>query len=98
MVQCLLKALHEHGNYHPPVIIDTVMGVLDKQSRITMLEYFLPNLAHQTILLSSDSEIRPSDDFTKIAPFIAKTYTLQRDIDKQATSLVKGYFGLKQGA
>ena len=98
VVQCLLKALHEHGNYHPPVIIDTVMGVLDKQSRITMLEYFLPNLAHQTILLSSDSEIKPSDDFAKIAPYVAKTYTLQRDIEKQSTSVVKGYFGLRQEA
>jgi len=92
VVQCLLKALHEHGNYHPPVIIDTVMGVLDKQSRATMLEYFLPKLAHQTILLSSDSEIQPSEDFTKIEPYVAKTYTLQRDIEKQATSLAKGYF------
>ena len=92
VVQCLLKALHEHGNYHPPVIIDTVMGVLDKQSRATMLEYFLPKLAHQTILLSSDSEIRQGEDYTKIEPYIAKTYTLKRDIAKQATSLAKGYF------
>lgn len=83
VVQVLLKSLHEFGDYNPPVMIDTVMGVLDETSRSTIMENYFPELSHQTILLSSDSEIRPGTDFEKIEPFISKTYTLQRDREKQ---------------
>ena len=93
VVQVLLKSLHEFGDYNPPVMIDTVMGVLDEKSRATVLENYFPELSHQTILLSSDSEIRPGSDFDKIEPFISKTYTLERDRAKQLTDIVPGYFG-----
>jgi len=93
VVQVLLKSLHEFGDYNPPVMIDTVMGVLDETSRSTIMENYFPELSHQTILLSSDSEIRPGTDFEKIEPFISKTYTLQRDREKQLTDIVTGYFG-----
>jgi len=74
-------------------MIDTVMGVLDEKSRSTVLENYFPELSQQTILLSSDSEIRPGSDFEKIEPFISKTYTLERDRVKQLTDIVPGYFG-----
>jgi len=93
VVQVLLKSLHEFGDYNPPVMIDTVMGVLDESSRATVLENYFPELSHQTLLLSSDSEIRPCKDFDKIEPFISKVYTLQRDREKQLTEVVPGYFG-----
>jgi len=93
VVQVLLKSLHEFGDYDPPVMIDTVMGVLDETSRATVLENYFPELSHQTILLSSDSEIRPGSDFEKIEPFISKTYTLLRDREKQLTEITPGYFG-----
>lgn len=93
VVQVLLKALHEFGDYDPPVMIDTVMGVLDETSRSTIMENYFPELSHQTILLSSDSEIRPASDFEKIETFISKAYTLQRDREKQLTDIIPGYFG-----
>lgn len=93
VVQVLLKSLHEFGDYDPPVMIDTVMGVLDETSRSTVLENYFPELSHQTILLSSDSEIRPGSDFEKIVPFISKAYTLLRDREKQLTEIIPGYFG-----
>lgn len=93
VVQVLLKSLHEFGDYDPPVMIDTVMGVLDENSRATVLENYFPELSHQTLLLSSDSEIRPGSDFEKIEPFISKTYTLLRDREKQLTEITPGYFG-----
>ena len=92
VIQVLLKSLHEFGDYDPPVMIDTVMGVLDETSRATVLENYFPELSHQTILLSSDSEIRPGSDFEKIEPFISKTYTLIRDREKQLTEIIPGYF------
>ena len=33
VMQVLLKVLYNLGDYEPPVMIDTVMGVLDKESR-----------------------------------------------------------------
>ena len=96
VVQVLLKALHEFGDYDPPVMIDTVMGVLDENSRATVLENYFPELSQQTILLSSDSEIRPGKDLEKIDPFISKTFTLQRDREQQLTEVVSGYFGFTQ--
>ena len=92
VVQVLLKALHEFGDYDPPVMIDTVMGVLDETSRATVLENYFPELSQQTILLSSDSEIRPNKDYDKIESFISKTYTLQRNIEQQLTEVIPGYF------
>lgn len=93
VVQVLLKALREFGDYDPPVMIDTVMGVLDERSRSTLLENYFPELSHQTILLSSDSEVRPGTDLKKIEPFISKAYTLIRDKELQKTDVVEGYFG-----
>ncbi len=95
VVQCLLKALHQYGDYAPPVMIDTVMGVLDEASRAVVLEHYFPTLSHQTILLSSDSEIRTNKDLNKIAPFVAKAYTLKRDKVAQQTSIVEGYFDVQ---
>ena len=93
VVQVLLKALHEFGDYDPPVMIDTVMGVLDEKSRSTLLENYFPELSHQTILLSSDSEVRPKSDLEKIEPFISKAFTLKRDKELQKTEVIEGYFG-----
>ncbi len=93
VVQVLLKALHEFGDYDPPVMIDTVMGVLDETSRSTLLENYFPELSNQTILLSSDSEVRPNSDLQKIEPFVAKAYTLLRDKEAQKTNVTEGYFG-----
>ena len=92
VIQVLLKSLHEFGDYDPPVMIDTVMGVLDETSRATVLENYFPALSQQTILLSSDSEIRTGKDLDKIAPFISKAYTLRRDRQMQCTSVDNGYF------
>lgn len=93
VIQVLLKALHEFGDYEPPVMIDTVMGVLDETSRSTLLENYFPELSHQTILLSSDSEVRPEKDLKKIYPFVSKLFTVRRDREKQATEIETGYFG-----
>ncbi|RYF90449.1 MAG: DNA sulfur modification protein DndD [Chitinophagaceae bacterium] len=93
VIQVLLKALHEYGDYDPPVMIDTVMGVLSESSRNTLLENYFPQLSHQTILLSSDSEIRPATDLAKIEAYVAKVFTLQRDREQQCTKVLEGYFG-----
>lgn len=95
VMQVLLKVLYKLGDYEPPVMIDTVMGVLDKESREVILESYFPNLANQAILLSTDTEITTEHDFAKIQAHVAKTYTLHRDKEKQCTFITEDYFGLK---
>ncbi len=95
VMQVLLKVLYNLGDYEPPVMIDTVMGVLDKESREVILEKYFPDLAHQTILLSTDTEITTEHDFEKIEAYVAKTYTLHRDKENQCTTISEDYFGLK---
>ena len=94
VMQVLLKVLYELGDYNPPVMIDTVMGVLDKESREVILEHYFPDLAHQTILLSTDTEITTERDLKKIAAHVAKTYTLHRDKEAQCTTITNDYFGI----
>ena len=98
VMQVLLKVLYKLGDYEPPVIIDTVMGVLDKESREVILEHYFPDLAHQTILLSTDTEITTERDFQKIEAFVSRTYTLHRDKEAQCTTITNDYFGLQKKA
>ena len=93
-IQVLLKVLRNLGDYNPPVMIDTVMGVLDNESRDALMEEYFPQLAEQTILLCTTSEIRTDSDYIKLEPFISKTYTLQRNVELQSTSVNDGYFGI----
>ena len=92
-IQVLLKVLRNLGDYNPPVMIDTVMGVLDEESRDALMEEYFPQLAEQTILLCTTSEIRKDTDYIKLEPFISKTYTLKRIVEEQRTTVEEGYFG-----
>lgn len=94
-IQVLLKVLRNLGDYNPPVMIDTVMGVLDEESRDALMEEYFPQLAEQTILLCTTSEIRKDSDYVKLEPFISKTYTLHRDVEQQCTTVGEGYFGIQ---
>lgn len=95
VMQVLLKVLYELGDYDPPVMIDNVMGVLDKESREVIINRYFPDLAHQTILLSTDTEITTETDFKKIVAYVARTYTLHRDQEQQCTTVSEDYFGLQ---
>ena len=92
-IQVLLKVLRNLGDYNPPVMIDTVMGVLDEESRDVLMEEYFPGLADQTILLCTTSEIRKDKDYPKLEPFVSRTYTLMRDVELQSTHVEEGYFG-----
>lgn len=94
-IQVLLKVLRNLGDYNPPVMIDTVMGVLDNESREMLFEEYFPNLAEQTILLCTTSEVRPDSDYKKLEAFISKTFTLHRDVEEQRTTVSDGYFGIE---
>lgn len=94
-IQVLLKVLRNLGDYNPPVMIDTVMGVLDEESRDVLMEEYFPGLSEQTILLCTTSEIRKDKDFKKLEPFASRLYTLMRDPETQSTHVEEGYFGIQ---
>lgn len=94
-IQVLLKVLRNLGDYNPPVMIDTVMGVLDNESREMLFEEYFPDLAEQTILLCTTSEVRPDSDYKKLEAFISKTFTLHRDVEEQKSTVSNGYFGIE---
>lgn len=93
-IQVLLKVLRNLGDYNPPVMIDTVMGVIDDDGRDVLMEEYFPELAEQTILLCTTSEIHKESDYQKLEPFISKTYTLIRNVEEQNTTVTEGYFGI----
>lgn len=93
-IQVLLKVLRNLGDYNPPVMIDTVMGVLDEESRDVLMEEYFPGLAEQTILLCTTSEIRKDKDYPKLEPFVSRLYTLNRNPEAQQTTVDEGYFGI----
>lgn len=93
-IQVLLKVLRNLGDYNPPVMIDTVMGVLDEASRDALMEEYFPQLAEQTILLCTTSEIRKDSDYKRLEPFVARSYTLCRNVEEQCTTVDDGYFGV----
>lgn len=93
-IQVLLKVLRNLGDYNPSVMIDTVMGVLDEESRDVLMEEYFPGLAEQTILLCTTSEIRKDKDYLKLEPFLSRSYTLVRDVERQSTHIEEGYFGI----
>ena len=86
-IQVLLKVLRNLGDYNPPVMIDTVMGVLDNESRDALMEEYFPQLAEQTILLCTTSEIRTDSDYVKLEPLISKTYPLHRNVEEHNTTV-----------
>ena len=94
-IQVLLKVLRNLGDYNPPVMIDTVMGVLDNESREMLFEEYFPDLAEQTILFCTTSEVRPESDYKKLEAFISKTYTLHRNVEEQKTTISNDYFGIE---
>ena len=51
-IQVLLKVLRNLGDYNPPVMIDTVMGVLDNESRDALMEEYFPQLAEHRLFCS----------------------------------------------
>ena len=76
-------------------MIDTVMGVLDEESRDVLMEDYFPGLSDQTILLCTTSEIRKDKDYKKLEGFTSRSYTLVRNVDEQCTTVEEGYFGIQ---
>lgn len=87
----LLWALRSVSGRQLPIIVDTPMGRLDSDHRLTLLTEFFPHAAHQLILLSTDTEI-DAQAYTILQPAISHTYLLNYDMDAGCVLVDQRYF------
>lgn len=90
-ILCLYWALIKSANISIPFIIDTPYARIDENHRNTITTKFLPNISHQVIVLSTNTEIE-EDLYKEINRFVSKEYTLDYDNKSRSTKVNKGYF------
>lgn len=88
----LLWGLARAARQPLPVVIDTPLGRLDSSHRGNLIERYFPYVSHQVLLLSTDTEIT-SEARKQLAPYIGRSYRLEFDRVKAATTVHPGYFG-----
>jgi DNA sulfur modification protein DndD len=74
-----------------PIIVDTPLGRLDSIHREHLADYYFPNVSHQTILLSTDTEITGKTE-DSLKGFIGGSYVLKHDAKNHQTQIAQGYF------
>ena len=79
-----------------PFMIDTPLARLDEKHRNSIVEKFYPNASHQTIILSTDSEIN-FEYYQKLEPYISSSFVIQYDSDSGSTKKHDTYFFDKKG-
>ena len=77
-------------------MIDTPLARLDEKHRTSIVDKFYPNASHQTIILSTDSEIN-SEYYQKLEPYISRSFVIQYDSDKGSTIKHDMYFFDEKG-
>jgi DNA sulfur modification protein DndD len=91
------EALRRLAKLVPPLVVDTPLARLDKEVRTNVLDKLYLN-GHQSIILSTNSEIDPEGPlFDRISDQLARVYTLHPDgepesIDYQVR-ITNDYFG-----
>jgi len=79
-----------------PFMIDTPLARLDEEHRKSIVEKFYPKASHQTIILSTDSEVN-FEYYQKLEPYISNSFVIQYDSDKGSTKKHDTYFFDKKG-
>jgi DNA sulfur modification protein DndD len=89
----LLWGLARVSGRQLPIAIDTPLGRLDSSHRTNLLERYFPAASEQVILLSTDTEVGPSEVANLRAQgAITREYILEHDPDEQRTQVKSGYF------
>lgn len=87
----LLSSLAKTSGMSLPFIIDTPLGRLDNKHRHNLIHNFFPNISHQMIIFSTDTEI--IEEYHKfLSPHIAHSYNLEYDDNNKHTQAKQGYF------
>ena len=91
----VLWALARTSGRSLPFIIDTPLARLDMEHRGNLVDEFFPVASHQTIILSTDSEIT-KPYYEKLEPFITRSYSMDYDYEKQCSKVFEKYFNFKE--
>ncbi|MBU1801745.1 MAG: hypothetical protein KKA97_05805, partial [Actinobacteria bacterium] len=81
-----LWALREVSEVPMPVVVDTPLGRLDRDHRLAMVRTFFPHVAHQVILLATDTEVDRALA-AEIAPAVSHGYRMAFNNDTGSTSV-----------
>ncbi|PSH04042.1 MAG: DNA sulfur modification protein DndD [Acidobacteria bacterium] len=87
----VLWALAKVSGRPLPMIIDTPLARLDSEHRQSLARFYFPLASHQTIILSTDTEIDEAC-FDGLRKSICKAYKLEFDQQEGGTFVRTGYF------
>ena len=74
-----------------PVVVDTPLARLDREHRRRLLTEYLPNVSHQVIVLSTDTEVDLAAA-AELRSVTARKLFLSHDLGDAATVVEEGYF------
>jgi len=87
----ILWALAKASQRPLPVVVDTPLARLDLEHRRRLLTEYLPNVSHQVVVLSTDTEVDLAAA-AELEAVTARRVFLSHDLDKAATAVAEGYF------
>jgi DNA sulfur modification protein DndD len=92
----IVQALAKTSGRPLPFMIDTPLARLDEEHRKSLVSDFYPKASHQTIILSTDSEIN-YEHYKELAPYIAKSFVISYDSENGKTVIHDKYFFNNKG-
>jgi DNA sulfur modification protein DndD len=87
----VLWALAEVSHRELPVVVDTPLARLDHDHRTRLLEQYFPEVSHQVVVLSTDTEVDVAAA-QALAARTARQVFLNHDAKRGATRIELGYF------
>lgn len=87
----ILWALAKASARPLPVVVDTPLARLDLEHRRRLLTEYFPNVSHQVVVLSTDTEVDVAAA-TDLAPVTARQIFLAHDVETASTTVKAGYF------
>ena len=93
----ILWALAKASQRPLPVVVDTPLARLDAEHRRRLLTEYLPNVSHQVVVLSTDTEVDLAAA-AELEEVTARRVFLSHDLEHAATAVAEGYFSPTEGA
>jgi DNA sulfur modification protein DndD len=87
----ILWALAKASQRPLPVVVDTPLARLDLEHRRRLLTEYLPNVSHQVVVLSTDTEVDLAAA-AELEAVTARRIFLSHDVERAATAVDEGYF------
>jgi DNA sulfur modification protein DndD len=92
----ILWALAKTSGRTLPVIIDTPLARLDSDHRAAIMQRYLPEVSHQVVVLSTDTEV-DEEMSGQLSSFVAQSHHLEYLPSERRTTVSPGYFKTKNG-